>query len=294
LAIGGDKSMKPFQYLEAHSIDEACQLLGELGERAKIIAGGQSLVVLLKHRMTSPEYLLGIKSLHELEYLTTRQDAIAIGALTTHRAIETSSLIRKELPMLVDMEKTVGSVQIRNWGTLAGNLCTGEPGSDPGVALVALGAKVKLRSMRGEREIPIEEFFTGYLETALEPDEILVEIMIASLESHTQGAYVKESVRAGDYGIATAAVVVTLDGKMIKKARIALGAVGPRPIRAKRAEGAIVGKEMDNALEELGKVASEESKPTTDIEGSVQYKRHIAGIAAREALVKAIGRAQAE
>ena len=284
--------MKPFQYLEPQSVDEACQLLGELGERAKVIAGGQSLVVLLKHRVMTPEYLLGIKALHELEYLTTDQDTIAMGALTTHRTIETSPLIKKELPMLVDMEKTVGSVQIRNWGTIAGDLCTGEPGCDPGVALVTLGARVKARSRRGEREIPLEEFFTGYLETALEPDEVLVEIVVPRLEAHTQGAYVKESVRAGDYGIATAAVVVTLDGKMIKKTRITLGAVGPTPIRAKRAEEAIIGGEINNALEAVGRLAAEESQPTTDIEGSAEYKRRIVELVTREAWAKAIGRAK--
>jgi carbon-monoxide dehydrogenase medium subunit len=284
--------MKPFQYLEPQSVDEACQLLGEFGERAKVIAGGQSLVVLLKHRVMTPEYLIGIKALHELEYLTHDQDTITIGALTTHRTIETSSLIKKELPMLVEMEKTVGSVQIRNWGTIAGNLCTGDPAADTGVALVALGAKVKARSLRGEREIPLEEFFTGYLETALEPDEVLVEIMVPRLKAHTQGAYVKESVRAGDYGITTTAVVVTLDGKTIKEARIALGAVGPTPIRAKRAEEAIVGGEIDNALEAAGRLAAEESQPTTDIEGSAEYKRRIVEPVTREALAKAIRRAK--
>jgi len=284
--------MKPFQYLEPQSVDEACQLLGEFGERAKVIAGGQSLVVLLKHRVMTPEYLIGIKALHELEYLTTDQDTIAIGALTTHRTIETSSLIKKELPMLVEMERTVGSVQIRNWGTIAGNLCTGDPAADAGVALVALGAKVKARSLRGEREIPLEEFFAGYLETALEPDEVLVEIMVPRLKAHTQGAYVKESVRAGDYGITTTAVVVTLDGKTIKEARIALGAVGPTPIRAKRAEEAIVGGEIDNALEVAGRLAAQESQPTTDIEGSAEYKRRIVEPVTREALAKAIRRAK--
>lgn len=284
--------MNSFQYLEPQSVDEACHLLGELGERAKIIAGGQSLVVLLKHRITTPEYLIGIKALHELEYLNTDQDIIAIGALTTHRTIETSPLIKKELPMLVETERTVGSVQIRNWGTIGGNLCTGEPACDPGVALVALGAKVKVRSLRGEREIPLDEFFTGYLETALEPDEILVEIRVPRLKARTQGAYVKESIRAGDYGVATAAVVVTLDGEKIEKARIALGAVGPTPVRAKRAEKAIVGREIDDALEAVGRLAAEESQPATDIEGSAEYKRRIVRLVSREALANAMGRAQ--
>jgi carbon-monoxide dehydrogenase medium subunit len=284
--------MKKFEYLEAKSVDEACQLLAELGEEAKLIAGGQSLVVLLKHRVISPEYLIGIKTLRELEYLTNNKDTINIGALTTHQAIEASQIIRKEFPFLVEMERTLGSVQIRNWGTIAGDLCTGEPACDPGVALVALGAKVKVRSLKGEREIALEEFFTGYLETALKSDEVLVEIIVPRLDSHTQGAYVKESVRFGDYGIATAAVVVTLDGKMIKKARIALGAVGTTPIRARKAEKAIIGKEAEEALKELGKVVAEESQPTADIEGSEEYKRRIASVVSTQALEKAIGRAQ--
>jgi len=248
--------------------------------------------MLLKHRVITPKYFVGIKTIRDLEYLTNNQNTISIGALTTHRAIETSPIIKKELPMLVDMEKTVGSVQIRNWGTIAGDLCTGEPACDPGVALVALGAKVKIRNLKGEREIALEEFFTGYLETALEPDEVLVEIIVPRLDSHTQGAYVKESVRFGDYGIATAAVVVTLDGKTIKKARIALGAVGPTPIRARIAEEAIVGKKIDNALDVVGKAVAEEAQPTTDIEGSEEYKRKIAALVSTKALEKAISRAQ--
>ncbi len=284
--------MKSFEYLEPKNLDEACKLLLELGEGVKLIAGGQSLVVLLKHRVLTPTYLIGIKKLRELEYLTNNQKTINIGALTTHRAIETSSLIQKEFPMLVDMEKVVGSVQIRNWGTVAGDLCAGDPACDPGVALVALGAKVKVRSLKGDREIALEEFFTGYLETALKPDEILVEIIVPRLDSHTQGAYVKESVRFGDYGIATAAVVVTLDGKMIKKVRIALGAVGPTPIRARIAEEAIVGKKIDNALDVVGKAVAEESQPTTDIEGSEEYKRKIAALVSTQALERAISRAQ--
>jgi CO/xanthine dehydrogenase FAD-binding subunit len=284
--------MNPFQYLEPQSVEEACRLLGELGEGVKIIAGGQSLVVLLKQRVISPEYLIGIKALNELDYLTADRGAIAIGALTTHRTIETSPIIKKELPMLAEMESKVGSVQIRNWGTVAGDLCTGESACDPGVALVALGARVKLRSLNGEREIPVEEFFTGYLETALEPGEILVEIRVPRLAAHTQAAYVKESVRAGDYGIASAAVVVTLDGEKIEKARIALGAVGRTPIRAKKAEAAIAGRETEDALAVVAGLAAQESQPTTDIEGSAGYKRHIVGLVAREALAKAIARAK--
>jgi aerobic carbon-monoxide dehydrogenase medium subunit len=282
--------MTPFQFIEPENLEDACRLLGELGTSAKIMTGGQSLMVLLKQRLVTPDYVIGIKKLQELDYLTADRDRIAIGSLTTHRQLETSPVIEKELPMLVEMERNVASIQIRNWGTIGGNLCIGDPACDPAVALLALEAKVKLRSLRGEREVPLEEFFADYLETALEPDEILVEVVVPRPEAHTQGAYVKESVRAGDYGIATAAVVVSLDGGVIKKARIALGAAGPTPLRAKKAEEAISGRDVDSALEVAGSIAAEEAHPTTDIEGSEAYKRRIIELITKEALAIAVKR----
>jgi carbon-monoxide dehydrogenase medium subunit len=249
-------------------------------------------MVLLKQRLVSPDYVIGIKGLQELDYLSSYSDRISMGSITTHRTLETSPVIKKELPMLVEMERGVASIQIRNWGTIGGNLCIGDPACDPAVALLALEAKVRVRSLRQEREIPLEEFFVDYLETALEPDEILVEIIVPRPEARTQGTYIKESVRAGDYGIASAAVVVSLDGGVIRKARIALGASGPTPLRAKKAEEAISGRDIGSALALVGSVAAAEAHPTTDIEGSEAYKRRIIEHITQEALATAVKRVQ--
>ena len=284
--------MRPFKYIEATSLDHACRLLSEYREQAKILAGGQSLLILLKQGLIDPRYLIDIGRLRELEYLTADGDGVAIGALITHRALETSPLIRQRFPILVDMERVVGWVQIRNRGTVCGNLCQADPASDPGTAFMALGAKVKTMSLRGKRGIPLEKFFVGHLETVLEPDEIVVEVVVPNLADHEHGAYVKESVRVGDNGIATAAAVVSLDGEVIKDARIVLGAVAPTPMRANKAERVIVGKRVGIPLDEVVEVAAGECQPVSDIEGSADYKRQIVKVVARQALAQAISRAR--
>lgn len=284
--------MRPFEYVEAKNLDHACHLLSEYGERARILAGGQNLLLMLKQRAIQPEYLIDIKRLRELEYLTDHGNEIAMGALTVHRTLETSPLLMKRLPMLVDAEKVLAWVQIRNWGTVAGELCEADPASDLGTVLVALGARIKLKSESGQREIPIESFYQGYMETALKPDEILVEIVVPCLTDHTQGAYVKESVRVGDYGIGSAAAIVTLDGKTIKDVRIASGAAGPTPMRARKAENAVTGRKVGSSFDDVGEAAAAESHPVDDIEGSVEYKRQITKVVTKRALAQAISRAQ--
>lgn len=285
--------MKHFKYIKAESLEHVCTLLDKYREQAKVMAGGQSLLVLIKQGLIAPEYLIDIKNLRDLEYIAMNGDGMVIGALTTHRSLETSPLVGERLPMLVDMEKVLGWVQIRNWGTVGGDICHADPAGDPGVALMALGANINIMSLRGKREVPLEDFFIDYLESVLEPDEIVTEIVVPKLAAHTQGAYVKESVRQGDLGIATVAVVVTLDDRVIKDARVVIGgAIGPKPIRAKKAESVIVGKQIDSSLDEAGEVAARELQPATDIEGSAEYKRHIVKVIIKQALAQAIERAR--
>lgn len=284
--------MKPFEYLEPASLEEACSLLSEHQEEAKIIAGGQSLLPLLKARLIAPKYLINIKGLPNMEYITPTENGIKIGALTVHRALELSPLINERFPILSEMEKVVGTVQIRNWGTIGGDLCHADPSGDPAPALIALGAKVKAVSQKGEREIDLDDFFVDYLQTVLQPDEILVEVEVPSPKPHTGGAYIKESVRVGDSPIVSAAVVVTLDKDVIQSARIVLGALGTTPVRAKKAEEVMVGRQIKETLEKVGEIAASEAKPETDIVGLAEYKRELVKVITRQAAQQAIMRAR--
>ena len=175
--------MRPFEFLIPKSLAEACSLLSEYKEEAKIISGGQSLIPQLRLRVLAPKFVIDIKNLLELDYIRENNDSLKIGSVTSHRTIETSPLVRQRFPVLVEMERRVADVQIRNWGTLGGNLAHADPAGDPAPPLIALGAKVKAVSVRGEREIPLGELFIDFLTTVLEPDEILTEIAVPYLHN---------------------------------------------------------------------------------------------------------------
>jgi carbon-monoxide dehydrogenase medium subunit len=287
--------MVRFELLEPKNLSEACSLLAEHKETAKVIAGGQSLLPLLKHRQIKPMYLINIKNLPGLEYIDEDRRGLRIGALTTNRAIELSALVEKRHPVLTELERVVGDIQTRNWGTLAGNLCAASPTSDPAPALIALGVTLRAVSIRGERQIPLEEFFVDYLKTALEPDEIVTEIQIPDPPPFTGGAYHKERVRVTDSPIASVAAVINLDGRTweVRAARIVLQAVCPTPIRAREAENFIVGKQAENELiEEVAALAEETACPISDVYGSAEYKREMVRVATRHVITQAIRRAQ--
>jgi len=287
--------MVRFELLEPKNLSEACSLLAEHKEKAKIVAGGQGLLPLLKHRQIAPKYLINIKNLLGLEYIDDGRSGLRIGALTTNRAIELSALVEKRHPMLAELERVVGDVQTRNWGTLVGNLCAASPTSDPAPALIALGATLRSVSVRGEREVPLEEFFVEYLKTALGPDEIVTEIQIPSPPPYTGGAYHKERVRMTDSPIASVAAVISLDGSdTVAIARIVLQAVCPTPVRAREAESFIVGKKVDDKfIDEVAVLAEKAACPISDIYGSAEYKREMVKVVTKQVVTEAIKRAKA-
>jgi len=291
----GGRSVKPFTYLKPKNLEEACAMLSQHKDEAKMIAGGQSLMALLKLRLISSDHLIDLKSLHELEYIENSGNSVRIGALTTHRTLETSPLIKEKLPVIAEAEKRLAQVQIRNWGTVGGALCHADPVGDLGPVVTALDAKVRAVSSRGKRELSIDEFFVDIFTTSLEPDEILYEVEIPCLPPFSAGAYRKETVTAGDYAIASVAAVVALeeDGKRMKQARLVLGAVGNRPIRARKAEEALTGAEVsEEVIERAAATASEEADPLEDVQGSIEYKRRLVKILAKEMLGRAIERAR--
>lgn len=287
--------MKQFEYLQPESLADACGLLSEHGEEARVIAGGQSLIPLLRQRLIAPKFLIDIKGLDNLAYIHNGDGNLRIGALTIHRAIETSSLIKEKFPILSDAERRLGCVQIRNWGTIGGNLSHADPAGDLAPALMALGAKVKASSVRGEREIDLEGFFVDLFTTVLEPDEILSEIVIPQPQPCTGAAYRKETVIAGGSPIASVAVAITLvqTRDTVEAARIVLGGVGFTPVRAREAEQFMLGKKIGGMiLEGIGEVAGKEARPAESIDGSVEYKREIVKVLTEEMIELAIERAR--
>lgn len=286
--------IKDFEYFAPRTVKEACQLLSKL-EDAKVIAGGQSLLVLLKQRLVTPKSLVDVKNIPRLNYIKFDQaQGLRIGATATHRAIELSPLIKRKFPALAEMEQTLASIQTRNWGTIGGNLCHADPAGDPAPPLLVLNAAVKLASATGERSIPMEEFFKDFYETALQPGEILAEIQVPTPPPYSGAAYKKFSLSEGDMPIVGVAVFFALDAarKTCKEARIALGAVAPTAMRARKAEKVLAGKEISDALiEKAAQVASQEASPISDIHASEDYRRELVkvmlGRTAKEALVRA-------
>jgi carbon-monoxide dehydrogenase medium subunit len=286
-----------FEYFAPKTVEEALSLLSRYREEAKIIAGGQSILVIMKQGLLTPEYLIDIKGISALDYIKHDEGkGLRIGALTIHRAIEKSPVIQKHFGVLSEMEQNLATIQTRNWGTIGGNLCHGDPAGDPASVLIALDAKLKLASSSGERIMEVEDFSKDYLEVALEPDEMLTEIQVPLPPARTGTAYEKLMVMKGDMGIVGAAVSITLrpgDG-VCENVRIALGSAASVPLRAKKAEKRLIGKVVNDALiAEAGEVASAESDPPPDVHGSSEYRREMVKVFVRRAAIKALERAKA-
>lgn len=281
--------IKEFEYFAPKTVRQALTLLSRYKDDARIIAGGQSLLILMKERLISPAYLIDIKAIPALNFIKYNKDeGLTIGALTSHRSIEFSSVVQQRFNVLSEMERSLASVQTRNWGTLGGNLCQADPAGDPAPVLIALDGVLTLRSLSRERTVAVEDFFKGYLETAMEPDEIVTQIQVPNPLPRTGTAYSKISLQEGDFALVSAAVSITLGAKngTCRNARIALGAAGPVPIRAVKAERVLVGKEVtDSLLEKAGQVASEEAQPRADVHATEEYRRDVVKV-----LVKRVGR----
>ena len=266
-----------FTYLKPGNVQEALAMLGQHRENGKIICGGQSLLIVMRQGLVVTEYLIDIKGLSELAYLThDPQAGLKIGATTTHRTIEKSPLINEKYPVLADMEAKLASIQVRNWGTIGGNLAHADAAGDPAPVLIALKAMVTVGSSSGKRTMPLEEFFTGLFETALASDEMVTEVLVPPSSAMTATAYQKFNLLESDQGIVAVAASVSVNGNGIcKDARIVLGNAAPFPLRAKNAEQILIGNKLDEGLlEKAGEAAGDESEPVTDIHASEDYRRH--------------------
>ncbi|MCK4369262.1 MAG: xanthine dehydrogenase family protein subunit M [Dehalococcoidales bacterium] len=289
--------MREFEYFAPKTVKEALSLLSQYEEEAEIIAGGQSLLVIMRQGLFTPKYLIDVKGISALDYINRDEGkGLRIGALTIHRAIEKSPIIQRHFKVLSEMEGNLATIQTRNWGTIGGNLCHGDPAGDPAPVFIALMAKLKLASLGQERIMEVEEFSKDYLEVALEPNEMLVEIQVPTPPPNTGTAYEKLTVMKGDMGIVGAAVSITLSSEdgVCKDARIALSNASSIPLRVREAERQLIGKVLnDDLLAEAGQVASEEAETTSDVHGSAEYRREMVKVFVRRAARKALERARA-
>jgi carbon-monoxide dehydrogenase medium subunit len=282
-----------FDYHAPSTLPEAVALLREYREGAKVLSGGQSLLPLLKLRLGQAAHLIDIGRIPGLEYIKEEGGALRIGGRTRESALEHSELIQSRYPILFDTTKVIADPLVRNMATVGGNLAHGDPGNDHPATMLVLGASVVAVGPKGERIIPIDQFFVGLFTTALEPDEILTEIRVPTPPARSGGAYLKLERKVGDYATAAAAAQVTLGANgTIEKVGIALTNAGPVPSRATAAEQALVGRKPEAAaLAEAARMASEASSPNADRRGSVEYKKEMARVLAARALAKAVERA---
>jgi carbon-monoxide dehydrogenase medium subunit len=286
---------RDFEYFAPNTIEEALALLSRYGDECKLIAGGQSLLILMRHELVSPKYLVDIKRIASLDYIKLdKNKGLSIGALTTHRTIETSPNIGNGFGVLAEMERTLASIQTRSWGTIGGNLCHADPAGDPAPVLIALDGKLRLVSLSNERIVAVEDFFKYYLEPALEPGELLSEIQVPNLSPNTGTAFKKISKVTGDYAIASVAVSITIGPKKgsCANVRIGLGGVSSIPLRAKRAEKALIGKKItEDVMREAANIAAEDTQPVTDINASEEYRREMTKLLVKEVVAEALEKA---
>ncbi len=269
-----------FEFHRADTADAALALLAEHGEGAKLLAGGHSLLPMMKLRLLTPTVLVGLGRIRELSYIRLEGEHLAVGALTRHQDLVTSSLVREQVPLLAHVAGLVGDLQVRHRGTIGGSLVHADPAADLPAAVLALDATLVIRGARGSREVPATEFFTGFLQSVVGPEEMLIEVRVPRLPG-VGWAYEKFTRRANDWAIVA---VATVSG------RVALANMAATPIRASAAEQALsAGSSTDDAA----LIADQDSEPTEDMHADPAYRRHLARVLTGRALSTARERASA-
>jgi carbon-monoxide dehydrogenase medium subunit len=283
-------------YLAPESVEEALAMLAEHGDGAKPIAGGQSLLILLRWGLTAPTYLVGLKRIPELTTLTaTPEGGLTIGAMVSQHSLATSPMVRTSFSALAEAAGAVASPPVRRQGTIGGNLCHADPAADPPAALIALGAEIEIAGQNGRRRMPVADLFRGFLETAVGADELMVAVHVPPSRPRTGAAYLKHRVRGVDYALVGVGFGLTLaeDGETCAAARIGLAGVGDTPLRAGNAEATLVGQPITDAtLRAAGEVAAAKCRPPSDTEGSEWYRREMVKVFVRRAGEIALQRAR--
>ena len=292
------KRPEPFEIFQPSSLREASAIVKEKGLGGRFLAGGTDLLIAVKEKGLTPDYIVDLKRIPGLSGIREEKDgSVAIGALTTMREVETSPVVLKKYPFLAQSAAEVGSVQIRNRATIGGNMANATPSADVAPALLVLEAKAKIAGLNGERTIELEQLFRGPGQTVMSPEEILTAIVIPPVSPALVGEYIKFSPREMmDLAYIGVSVALVLNGnqKRCEKARIALGAVSPTPMRARGAENLLEGQILTEELaEKAGAEAAAESKPISDVRSSADYRREMVRVNTKRALLNAVaGRAE--
>jgi aerobic carbon-monoxide dehydrogenase medium subunit len=282
----------PFEYERATSVEGAIEALQRLGSEARVIAGGHSLLPMMKLRLANPEHLIDINDLHELSYIREENHEVRIGALTRHVELERSDLLTLRFPIFRDAEEVIADPVVRNRGTIGGSLCQADAAEDLSAVCSALKASVVIRGPQGERVVGLDEFYIGPFTTAVGDGELLTEIRLP-LRPGAGNAHEKVERRAGDWAVAAASAALWTEGGTIAEAGVALSAVGPTTVQCTRAEELLRGQAPSEELfAQAGEIASEDCSPVADGRGPVDYKRHLAGVLTKRALRRAAARAQ--
>jgi aerobic carbon-monoxide dehydrogenase medium subunit len=281
----------PFEYERATSVEHALSLLGRLGEEARLVAGGHSLIPMMKLRLANLEYLIDINDLHdELGYVRMGTDEVRIGAMTRHRELLESPELAALFPIFADAERVIADPLVRNRGTIGGSLCQADPSEDLSAVCTTLNASCVIRSADGERVVSMEDFHRGPYETAVGDAEMLTEVRIP-VRPNGSSAYAKVERRAGDWAVTSAGAAVWMDGDVISDARVGLAAVGPNTTGIPEISDALRGQVPSDAVyETAGRIAAEKCSPVSDNRGTEDYKRHLADELTRRTLRVAVER----
>jgi carbon-monoxide dehydrogenase medium subunit len=281
-----------FEYHRPTTVDEAVRLLASHKDDAKLLAGGHSLIPIMKLRLATPKHVIDLRKVSGLSGIREEGGTIVIGALTTHYTVESNASLKSKCPILTEAAAMIGDPQVRNWGTIGGSVAHADPAADWPAVVLALGAELKVTGPKGARTIKADDFFKDVMTTALGPDEVLTEVRIPAPAGGAM-AYVKHPHPASRFAVVGVAAVLTVKGGKCEKASVAVTGVGPKATRAKGVEAALQGKALDpQAIAAAAEKAADGIQMSADLQGSVEYKQHLTRVYTRRALEAAAGRAR--
>ena len=280
--------LRRFAIHQPKTVAEASQMLAEFGEKGRLYAGGTELLLAMKHDLLRYEHLVDVKTIPDLDKIAMQNGALMIGSTATHRAIERSSVVKQNLPVLAELETQVANVRVRASGTLGGNLCFAEPHSDPATLLSALGAKAHVQGKSGSKTVSVDKLITGAYETSLAHDELLTAVEIPLLSKSRRAAYLKYQLK--ERPTLGLALVLDVDGDTINKAIAVVGSVSAVPTQSDKANQLLAGSraQVEKQLGDAGEALAQAADPVDDLEGGADYKRHLIGVFLRRAFIKAL------
>lgn len=286
--------MRAFEWCIPDTLEEAVQLLSEHPDDARVVAGGTALVLMMRAGLLAPKILVDLNQLPGLNGIEEKHDgSLTIGALVTHRDVERCASVQGRVPTLALMARQVANLQVRNQGTLVGNLCHADPAADPPAVLLSLDAQVRTQSPRGGRVVPLDKLFVSFYQTSLQPDEVVAEVIVPAQPRGAHSAYLRYATSAEDRPLVAVSVMLEFDeGRRCRASRIAIGAVGPVPIRVHAAESALRGQALSPELVRgVAAMATERLECLNDVRGSRQYRREMTGVCLKRALLACVSRA---